>query len=76
VFRSRLADRPGELIKLLEVVARERANIVAIEHRREGVALDVADTEVELIVVTRNEQHCLRLIAALEAHGYPVERLR
>jgi len=76
VLRSRLRDRPGELISFLEVVANTRANIVAIEHRREGVALDVADTEVELIVVTRNEQHCLRLIAALEAHGYPVERLR
>jgi threonine dehydratase len=76
VLRSRLADRPGELIRFLEVVADTRANIVAIEHRREGVALEVADTELELTVVTRNEQHCLRLIAALEAHGYPVERLR
>jgi threonine dehydratase len=76
VLRSRLRDRPGELISFLDVVANTRANIVAIEHRREGVALDVADTEVELTVVTRNEQHCLRLIAALEAHGYPVERLR
>ena len=76
VLRSRLGDRPGELIRFLEVVADTRANIVAIEHRREGVALEVADTEVELTVVTRNEQHCLRLIAALESHGYPVERLR
>jgi threonine dehydratase len=76
VLRSRLGDRPGELIRFLEVVANTRANIVAIEHRREGVALEVADTEVELTVVTRNEQHCLRLVAALEAHGYPVERLR
>jgi threonine dehydratase len=75
VFRSRLVDRPGELIKLLEVVARERANIVAIEHRREGVALDVADTGIEITVVTRNEEHILRLIAALEAIGFPVQRL-
>ncbi|HEY2218764.1 MAG TPA: threonine ammonia-lyase [Gaiellaceae bacterium] len=76
VLRSRLPDRPGELIHFLEVVADTRANIVAIEHRREGVALEVADTGIELTVVTRNEQHCLRLIAALESHGYPVERLR
>ena len=76
VLRSRLGDRPGELIRFLEIVANTRANIVAIEHRREGVALEVADTEVELTVVTRNEQHCRRLIDALEAHGYPVERLR
>jgi len=75
-LRSRLPDRPGGLIRFLEVVADTRANIVAIEHRREGVALEVADTGIELTVVTRNEQHCLRLIAALESHGYPVERLR
>ena len=76
VLRSRLADRPGELIRFLGIVADTRANIVAIEHRREGVALEVADTGIELTVVTRNEQHCQRLIAALESGGYPVERQR
>ena len=76
VLRSRLADRPGELIKLLQIVADQRANIVAIEHRREGIALEVADTGIELTVVTRNEEHCLNLIAGLEAAGFPVERMR
>ena len=37
VMRTRLVDRPGELIKLLQLVAAERGNIVQIEHRREGV---------------------------------------
>jgi threonine dehydratase len=76
VMRTRLVDRPGELIKLLQLVAHERGNIVQIEHRREGVTLEVADTGVDLTVVTRNEAHCLRLIAALEENGFPVERLR
>ena len=75
VMRTRLVDRPGELIKLLQLVAQERGNIVQIEHRREGVALEVADTGVDLTGVTRNELHCLRLIAALEENGFPVERL-
>jgi threonine dehydratase len=76
VFRSRLADRPGELIKLLELVAHERGNIVQIEHHREGVDLDLGDTGVELTVVTRNEDHRRAIVAALEASGFPVERLR
>jgi threonine dehydratase len=76
VMRTRLVDRPGELIKLLQLVANERGNIVQIEHRREGVHLEVADTGVDLTVVTRNEAHCLRLIAVLEESGFPVERLR
>ena len=71
VIRSRLTDRPGELIKLLRTVAEQRANIVAIEHRREGVALQVADVGIELTLITRNEEHCLALIAGVEAAGLP-----
>ena len=76
VFRSRLADRPGELIKLLELVAAQRGNIVKIEHHREGVSLDLGDTGVEITVVTRNEDHRRSIVAVLEQHGFPIERLR
>jgi threonine dehydratase len=74
-MRTRLRDRPGELIRVCELVARERGNIVQIEHRREGVQLSVGDVGLDLTVVMRNEEHCRRLIAALEEHGFPVERL-
>jgi threonine dehydratase len=76
VLRSRVPDRPGELIKLLQLVAEERGNIVEVTHRRETSDLSVAETGVELTLVTRNEEHCLELIAVLEDRGYPVERLR
>ena len=58
VMRTRLADRPGELIRLLGS-SPAAGNIVEIEHRREGVTLEVGDTGVDLTVVTRNEEHCL-----------------
>jgi threonine dehydratase len=76
VVRTRIDDRPGELIKLLELVAAERGNVVSVEHHREGMAIHVAQTEVELTVVTRNEDHCGSLCAAMEARGYRVERMR
>jgi threonine dehydratase len=75
-MRTRLTDRPGELIRVCELVAAERGNIVQIEHRREGVHLEVGDVGLDLTVVMRNEEHCQRLIAAMEASGFPVERLR
>ncbi len=37
VVRTRSADRPGELVKLLPLVAEERANVVSVEHHREGM---------------------------------------
>jgi len=76
VIRSRLPDRPGELIKLLTLIARERGNLVSVEHRREGVSLDLGDTGVELTIVTRNEDHCQAILASLVEHGFPVERIR
>jgi threonine dehydratase len=76
VVRTRLPDRPGELLKLLELVARERVNVVDVEHHREGMHLQVGETEVELTLATRDEAHCEALLAEVRGWGYPVERLR
>jgi threonine dehydratase len=73
VVRTRIGDRPGELIKLLELVAEERANVISVEHHREGMALPVGETEVELTLGTRDVEHCDALLAALSRDGYPVE---
>jgi len=75
-MRTRLVDRPGELIRVCQLIAAERGNIVQIEHRREGFHLDVGDVGLDLTVVMRNEEHCQRLINALEENGFPVERIR
>jgi threonine dehydratase len=74
-LRTRVPDRPGELNKLLQLVAEQRANIVEVEHRREGVSLSIVETEVELTLGLRDQEHATALIAALESAGYPVERL-
>jgi threonine dehydratase len=75
VVRTQLADRPGELIKLLSLVAEERGNVIAVEHHREGMDIPVTETEVELTLVTRDEEHCLQLLAAMAERGYMVQRL-
>jgi threonine dehydratase len=75
VIRTTISDRPGGLVRMLELVARERGNVVSVEHHREGMAIHIAETEVELTIVTRDEQHCAHICAALEREGYPVERL-
>jgi threonine dehydratase len=76
VMRTQLADRPGELIKLLSLVAEERGNVISVEHHREGMDIPVSETEVELTLVTRDEEHCQTLLTAMAERGYTVERLR
>ena len=75
VVRTRLADRPGELIKLLSLVASEHGNVVSVEHHREGMDVPVTESEVELTLAMRDQEHCAALIAAMERQGYPVERV-
>ena len=76
VVRTQLSDRPGELIKLLSLVAEERGNLISVEHHREGMEIPVSGTEVELTLITRDEEHCGRLLGAMAESGYSVERLR
>jgi threonine dehydratase len=76
VLRTRIADRPGELVKLLELIAQERGNVVSVEHHREGMDVPVAQTEVELTLITRDQEHVAVLLAAMKSWGYEVERLK
>jgi len=75
VMRTKLPDRPGELIKLLSLVAEERGNVIAVEHHREGVDISVSETEIGLTLVTRDEAHCQEILPAMKERGYRVERL-
>jgi threonine dehydratase len=76
VLRTRLVDRPGELIKLLQLVATERGNVLSVEHHREGMDLPVTESEVELTLTMRDGGHCDDLCEALRRQGYPVERIK
>jgi threonine dehydratase len=74
-LRTLIPDSPGELRKLLDLVARERGNVVSVDHHREGTTTTALQTEVELVVSTRDPAHCDELLSAIRATGYAVERL-
>jgi threonine dehydratase len=76
VVRTRLMDRPGELIKLLSLFAEEHGNVVSVEHHREGMDVPVTETEVEATLLMRDQEHCAALLDAMRAQGYAVERLQ
>jgi len=74
-MRTLIPDRPGELRNVLDLVARGRGNVVSVDHHREGRTTSALQTEVELVVSTRDEVHCEELLSALRSSGYTVERL-
>jgi threonine dehydratase len=75
VLRTRVPDRPGELAKLLTLLAEARVNVVEVEHQRETPELPVGETGVELTLLTRDSAHCDEILATMGRWGYPAERL-
>ena len=75
VLLTQVLDRPGELAKLLDLLAGERVSVVEVEHQREAAGVPVGFTGVELTLLTRDPQHCDQLLALMREWGYPVERL-
>ena len=70
VLFTRLPDRPGSLARLLACVAEAGANLVEVEHVREGVDLHVRETAVQLVLETRGREHAQEVLAAIAGDGY------
>jgi threonine dehydratase len=74
-LRVRIGDHPGDLHRLLGVVADAKANIVDVQHNRAFTKVDLDETVVDLTVETRGPDHAAELEAALAAARYEMQRL-
>ena len=71
-LRVRIPDTPGELARLLAILADAGANVMGVEHRRAGSELRLHEVEVFVQVETRGPAHAERVVAALTGASYAV----
>jgi threonine dehydratase len=71
VVFARIDDRPGSMVRLLGAFAAAGANLVEVEHLREGVDLHVRETGVHATFEVRSREHGREVLAAVRAAGYP-----
>lgn len=69
-LRLTIQDRPGALEDLLGIVADSGANVLNVQHNRNFSDITFWETEVELTLEIRDEEHVLGLLADLRAAGY------
>jgi len=74
-FHTRLSDRPGELSRLLGLIAGLGANVIGVEHHRAGVRVHVGEVDVALQIETRGTDHISEVVTRLAEAGYRVENL-
>jgi threonine dehydratase len=65
-----LVDKPGALMKLTEILAQERANIVSIGYDRTDLNLAIGDANVSIALETRGLEHQEAIKRALHKHGF------
>ena len=67
-----ISDRPGNLAKLLAVIADTGASIKQVEHDRHFGPPDVASVAVNCIIETNDAEHIARVRAAIQKAGIDV----
>ena len=73
---TRVSDRPGSLARLLTLIGETGANLLEVEHVREGLDLHVRETAVQLVLETRGREHAQAVRAAIAGAGYKAHDLR
>ncbi|MCI6924953.1 MAG: threonine ammonia-lyase, partial [Megasphaera elsdenii] len=69
-FQTVIPDVPGELVKLLTLIAGTNANVLSITHERSQHGIDMGMTAVSLELETANEKHVEKLMTMLKDHHY------
>jgi threonine dehydratase len=75
-IRVHLQDRPGALLALAEILARERANIVETIHNRSYYGVSLGETVIDVTIETRGATHITVISHALREGGFPFERIQ
>jgi len=73
VIHTRLTDRPGELMRLLAIIAEMRINVIDVRHQRISSRLPIMQREETLTLETRDRAQCEQLLQRLREAGYVVE---
>jgi threonine dehydratase len=75
VLLARVPDRPGSLAHLLALVGERGANLLDVQHIREGIDLHTRETAVQLVLETRGRAHAEQVTKAVREAGYAEPRL-
>ena len=70
-----IPDRPGGLAEMLGEVARQRGNIVEVQHERAFSRGNLGTVVVQMVVETRGHEHVQDIVGALDKKGYGSARI-
>lgn len=70
IINVELDDKPGMLVEVAKVIAREGANITSVHHDRNNYSEHVNACILRVICETRNDEHVHKILTALRNEGF------
>lgn len=74
-FTVNLPDKPGELLKISEILAGLNANVIQLDHNQFKAPDRFMQVQLEVTVETNGHTHVHQIIDALKDIGYCIERV-
>lgn len=74
-FNVNLPDRPGQLLKITEILAKLSANVIKLDHNQFKTLGRFLEVQLEVTVETNGHKHINKLTEELEEEGYKITRV-
>lgn len=74
-FAVQLPDKPGQLLNVSRILAEENANVIKLDHDQTKVTDSFKKVVLTVTVETHNKQHIQKIIQALNANGYEIQKI-
>lgn len=75
-FSVNISDKPGELAKVVDLIAELGANVIKLEHNQFKNLSRFRDVEVQITVETNGTDHIQNLIETFEKKGYEIVKIK
>ncbi|WP_085991296.1 threonine ammonia-lyase [Oceanobacillus senegalensis] len=72
-FNTILKDKPGNLVKILQIVTKLRGNILDVSQSHIGDKVYPSYVQLTLSIETKNHEHIQEILDALKQRGYTIE---
>ncbi len=72
VFTLELMDKPGQLMRVAQIIAQHGANVLSSHHERSGESVNVNACTLRVVMETRNAEHVAEIRQALLGDGFKI----
>ena len=75
-FSINIPDKPGELAKVVDLIAELGANVIKLEHNQFKNLSRFKDVELQVTVETNGSEHIKNLVQTFEEKGYEIVKIK